>query len=398
VRSSLSTERKLVLIVGAIVFVDTMFYAAIAPLLPTLSHELHLSKLSAGLMTASYPIGTLLGSVPGGILAARAGPKATVTAGLTLLGGSTLAFGFLHDPVWLDLARFVEGVGGACSWAGGLAWIVAEAHPERRGGLIGGALGAAIAGALFGPLIGTVATAVGRGAAFSGVVVISLVLILVARRLPSSHVPSDQGVRELIESLRDRGVRVGMWLVALPAIASGTINVLGPLRLHRLGATAVGIGAAYLLAAAIEAIISPVIGHVSDRLGRLVPLRFGLAAATVLLLCFTLPSSAVVLAIVVVAIASGLGVFWAPAMAMLSDSAEEQGLDQGLAAALMNLAWAGGQILGAGAGGALAKAAGDGVPIAITAALCAGTLLLLTRYSLTPAADPRKRSEAELRA
>jgi hypothetical protein len=64
----------------------------------------------------------------------------------------------------------------------------------------------------------------------------------------------------------------------------------------------------------------------------------------------------------------------------------------------MNLAWAGGQILGAGAGGALAKAAGDGVPIAITAALCAGTLLLLTRYSLTPAADPRKRSEAELRA
>jgi MFS family permease len=96
----------------------------------------------------------------------------------------------------------------------------------------------------------------------------------------------------------------------------------------------------------------------------MLPLRFGLAAATAVLLCFTLPSQAVVLAIVVIAIASALGAFWAPAMAMLSDAADAKRLDQGLAAALMNLAWAAGQILGAGAGGAVAKAIGDGVPIA----------------------------------
>src|SRR5437588_8955617 len=140
----LSSERRLVLVVGAIVFVDTMFYAAIAPLLPTLSHELHLSKFGAGVMTASYPLGTLLASVPAGVLAARAGPKFTVTTGLTLLAGSTLAFGFLHNELALDIARFIEGVGGACSWSGGLAWIVAEAPADRRGALIGGAIGAAV--------------------------------------------------------------------------------------------------------------------------------------------------------------------------------------------------------------------------------------------------------------
>jgi MFS family permease len=394
----MSTERRLVLVIGAIVFVDTMFYAAIAPLLPTLAHQLHLSKLSAGVMTASYPLGTLLGSIPGGILAARAGPKTTVCAGLALLGASTLAFGFLHNPVLLDVARFVEGVGGACSWAGGLAWIVAEAPPDRRGELIGGALGAAIGGALFGPVIGTIATAAGRGATFSGVVVISVGLILVARRLPSTHVSSQQGVRHLRDSLRSRGVLTGMWLVALPAIASGIINVLGPLRLHALGASAAGIGAAFLVAAAVEAVLSPVIGRVSDRRGRLGPLRFGLLAATALLLCFTLPDAPALLASLIVALAAALGAFWAPAMAMLSDAAELWGLDQGLAAALMNLSWAGGQIIGSGAGGALAKATGDSLPVAITAVLFTGTLIALTRYSRPASTDRPQRSEAELRA
>ena len=371
--------RRLVLVIGAIVFVDTMFYAAIAPLLPTLSHQLSLSKLSAGVMTASYPLGTLIGSLPGGVLAARAGPRFAVCTGLTLLAASTLAFGFLGDAVWLDAARFIEGVGGACSWAGGLAWIVAEAPSERRGGLIGAALGAAIGGALFGPIIGTIATVIGRGAAFSGVVVIAAVLIVLARRLPSTHVPSQQGMRELRAAVAERPVAVGMWLVALPAIASGMLNVLGPLRLHRLGAAAAAIGATYLVAAAIEALISPLIGRLSDRRGRLLPLRFGLAVATGLLAGFTLPTTAVGLAALVVAIAAALGAFWAPAMAMLSDAAERTGLDQGLAAALMNLAWAGGQIVGSGGGGAVAKTAGDAVPMLAAAALCVTTLTLLAR-------------------
>jgi MFS family permease len=373
-----AAERRLVLVIGAVVFVDTMFYAAIAPLLPGLAGELHLSKLSAGAMTAAYPAGTLVGALPGGMLAARYGPKLAVIAGLTLLACSTLAFGFLHNAAALDAARFAEGLGGACSWAGGLAWIVAEAPLGRRGALIGTALGAAIGGALFGPLIGTIATAIGRAPTFSAVVVIALFLIFQARRLPSPPFGSEQGLRDALRAFHERPIAVGMWLVALPAIASGMVNVLGPLRLHRLGATAAGIGVTFLIAAAIESLLSTAIGRLSDRRGRLVPLRFGLAAAAAVLLCFTLPKQAVLLAAVVVTIASALAAFWAPAMAMLSDAADAHGLDQGLAAALMNLAWAAGQIAGAGVGGAVAKAVGDAVPMAVAAGLCAATLLALT--------------------
>ena len=370
-------ERRLSLLVGAVVFLDTMFYAVIAPLLPALAHDLHLSKLSAGVMTASYPVGMLIGSVPGGVLAARAGPRFTVCLGLALLACSTVAFGFLHGALLLDGARLVEGVGGACSWAGGLAWIVAETPAQRRGSLIGGALGAAIGGALFGPAIGTAATALGRGPTFSVVVLAALGLIAAARGVESHHSGSNQGVAALIGALRDGRVVWAMWLVALPAVGSGALSVLGPLRLHRFGAGAAAIGATFLVAAGIEAVISAAIGPLSDRRGRILPLRLGLAVTSGLLLCFTLPGGAPLLAVVIVAIAAAFGMFWAPAMAMLSEAADSHGLDQGLAAALINLAWAGGQIVGSGAGGAVAKAAGDGLPLSVAAGACAVSLALL---------------------
>ena len=53
--------RRLFLLVGAVILVDTMFYAAITPLLPTYRDELGLSKTAAGVLSASYAAGTLIG-------------------------------------------------------------------------------------------------------------------------------------------------------------------------------------------------------------------------------------------------------------------------------------------------------------------------------------------------
>lgn len=372
-------ERALVSVIGAVVLVDTMFYAVIAPLLPALAHELHLSKLSAGVLTASYPFGTLLGSLPGGLLTARAGPRAAVVSGLTLFALSTTAFAFLHSAPALDAARFVEGVGGACSWAGGIAWVANATDPARRGALIGRVLAAAVAGALFGPVIGTIASAVGRPPAFAAVGLVAAGLIAATLRLENVRTRTEQGLRELRAALRGGGIALGMWLVALPAIASGLITVLAPLRLHRFGAGAGAIGAIFLLAAAVEASVSPAIGSLSDRRGRLLPLRAGLALTAALLLCFTLPASVPLLGLLVIALDASLGAFWAPAMAWLSDAAEGHRLDQGLAAALMNLAWAAGQVLGSAAGGALASSTGDELPAGAAAALCIGTLMIALR-------------------
>ena len=70
--------RKVVVLVGAVVFVDTTFFAAITPLLPRYEEQFELTKASAGILTAAYPLGTLLGSIPGGWLATRIGVRPTV--------------------------------------------------------------------------------------------------------------------------------------------------------------------------------------------------------------------------------------------------------------------------------------------------------------------------------
>ena len=124
--------RRLVLLVSAVVLVDTMFYAAITPLLPELTRELGLGKAGAGVLAGAYAAGTLLGALPAGWLAARVGCKPTVLLGLTLMSVSGLTFAFARSAPLLDAARFVQGIGGACSWAAGLAWLASTVPRERR--------------------------------------------------------------------------------------------------------------------------------------------------------------------------------------------------------------------------------------------------------------------------
>jgi len=371
--------RRLVLLISAVVLVDTMFYAVVAPLLPHYTDELGLSKTAAGVLGAAYPAGTLIASIPAGLAVARIGARPIVLVGLGLLAGSSLVFGFAGHVALLDAARFVQGVGGACTWAGGLAWLIEAAPPARRGELIGTALGAAIGGSLFGPVVGAIADVTAPEIVFSTVVVIAGALALWAAATPAPPPEHAQRMADVVHALKRPPVLAAMWLVVLPATAFGVIAVLGPLRLDDHGAGGVAIGATFLAAAAVEAMISPIVGRVSDRRGRLMPIRFGLAAAPVLLCLFTVPRNAIGLAVLILATTATLGAFWAPAMALLSDAAEQSGLRQGLAFGLVNLAWAAGMVVGSGAGGALANATTDAVPPALIAVGAIATLVALTR-------------------
>jgi MFS family permease len=374
----LSPVRRLFLLVWTVVLVDTMFYAAITPLLPDYVDQHDLSKTGAGILTASYAAGTLVGSIPAGWLAARAGVKPAFLLGLSLLAGTSLIFGHAENIVVLDVARFAQGVGGACSWAAGMAWLVAVSDRERRGEVIGSALAAAIVGVLLGPVLGGAATVTSPELVFTGVSAVALGLIAWAGVTPAVPPEPVSGLGARY-ALGRPAVLLGFWLFTLPALFAGVVDVLVPLRLDDLGASGVAIGAVFLVAAGVEAVISPLAGRLSDRHGRIAPIRTGLIGAVAAAVLIPVPGEAVVVALLLVGAVAALGTFWAPAMAMLSDASEEAGLDQGIAFAIANLAWSLGQLVGGGAGGALAEATADAVPYALLAVTCAATLLLATR-------------------
>jgi MFS family permease len=380
--------RRLFWLVAAVVLVDTMFFAAVAPLLPHYSDELDLSKTGAGILTAAYPAGTFVGALPSGWLATRWGVKPTLLFGLSLLGLSSLGFAFAGNIVLLDTARFIQGVGGASMWAAGMAWLMSAAPPDRRGELIGAGLSAAIVGVLLGPVLGGAATLLSPEAVFSAVTVVAAALAAWAWTMPGVEPEESGGVRAMLRALARPAVLLGFWIFTIPALFSGVIEVLVPLRLDDLGVAGATIGVVFLLAAAVEGVVSPIAGRLSDRAGRMAPIRVGLIGAMVMAIALPLPRTAVLVGLMVMLSFVALASFWAPGMAMLSDAAEDAGLDQALAFAISNFAWALGHVFGASVGGAVADATTDSVPYAALAVLCAGTLAGLTASRRQAAVSP----------
>jgi MFS family permease len=371
--------RRLVVLLSAIVALDITFFTALAPLLPHFVSAYGLSKATAGVLSACYAAGVLAASVPGGVVAARFGPKRAALVGVALTAVASLAFGLAGDAWALGAARLLQGVGSALSWAGALAWLVAAAPRGRRGALIGTTMGAAVFGALLGPVLGAIASLAGVRVTFVGVSLLGVALATWVAVTPG--VPAQpQRLSELVRR-GDKQLVGGMWLLVLPAVLFGVLAVLVPLQLHDAGWGGVAIGAVFLVTAAVETVLNPLLGRFLDRRGRLLPVRLALLGSIAVSLAFAVADSAPVVAGLVVLAGIAYGAFYTPGMTILTDAAERSGLAAGLAFGAMNGAWAAGNAVGPALGGWLADVAGDSLPYVLLAALCLATLAATTQLA-----------------
>lgn len=380
--------RRLLILASAMVFFDVAFFAAIAPLLPDYVDDLGLSKAQAGILSASYAAGTLFASLPAGFVASRFGPRRTVITGLLLLGVTSLVFGLANQILLLDSARFVQGIAGALIWSGALTWLITAAPDETRGSVIGAALGTAVAGALLGPVLGAAAASIGTGPVFGSVLVVALLLAWFAWNTEDSRAPESQSLGEVVETLVSRPVRDAAFFVAVPSLMFGAIEVLVPLRIDALGGGHAVIAGGFIAGAGLEAVLAPMAGKLSDRVGRRTPYVTGLSVCAVAMVAIGLAATlgGVIAALIVTSL--GAGLCFAPAMTLISDTAESSSLHQGFAAGLSNMAWATGQVLGGIGGGVVASLSGNAAPCIAIAALLMATVAYAFR-TLTPGPDLR---------
>ena len=366
--------RRTLAFVCLIIFVDAILYGVITPLVPGYVEDYHLSTFRARLLVGSFGAGVLAGAIPTGILAGRYGAKTAVVLGLLLLAGSSFAFALAHNPTAIASARFVQGFSSTTTWAGAFSWLTISAPRERRGQLLGSVFGFAVLGAILGPTFGATAQAIGIRTSFVIVGIIALALTVAAtvgpRVAPETVVP-----RALRRALRDPGFVLGLWLNTLPSFFFGTLYLLAPLALSGQGYGGFAIAAVFLVTGVLEAALSPLLGRISDRRGRLFPIRISLTASIAAGIALAFSRSILVVVFVVLA-SIAFSTLFTPGLALVSDRAEHNGLTQGFAFGVMNGAWAIGQVAGAPLAGAAAGTTGNAsaylVPVALSLLTLAG--------------------------
>jgi MFS family permease len=372
--------RRLLLLVSAIIFVDALLFTALTPLVPRYADEFGLSKAGAGLLVGAFGAGALFGGVPGGLAAARFGPKHAVIGGLVLISLASFAFAAADSALALGIARFVQGFASTTTWAGALAWISVSAPRERRGEIIGTAFGAAVFGAVLGAVFGGVAEAVGVGISFTVVGIVTLGFAGLAV-LGHSVRAERATLAGLTRAFRDQRFLGGLWLNTLPAMLFGLLTVLAPLALADEGWSTLAIASVFFVAGLAEVVINPAIGRYTDRVGRLLPIRGALAASALVAVGLAAGSQGIAIAVLACAAAISFGSLYTPGMSLTSHRAESSGLAQGLAFGVMNTAWALGALVGPTAGGALAESSSDSVPYVVAACLWALTLAATYRVA-----------------
>jgi MFS transporter, DHA1 family, solute carrier family 18 (vesicular amine transporter), member 1/2 len=373
------SDRTAALVVTTLaLFVDSVLYCLLVPLLPRYAQELNLNQRQLGVLFGSYAVALLLATFPLARITDRCGRRAPMLWGLGGLVFTTLAFALSRDYWLLVLARSLQGVAGAATWLPGMALLADHFPRAERGKAMGIAFAGANVGVLVGPpLAGFMDQAFGPLAPFglgiSLVVLDALARIFLLQEVEPLHEPPIPW-RVLF---RNRVVLVFAGAMVLGAAFWTLLESALPMDLaKRFGLGSGGIGLVFALAALGHTVTSPMAGRLSDRLGRTKVLRLGLLSALVILpMPAFLPWTwAIALAMVILGINSSLLMSpCSPAVADQIEGMQSQSFASGFS--VLNIAYSVGMMAGPLLGGVLVDAWGLGVALAAMGLCCAGYLL-----------------------
>lgn len=317
------------LISGRVIYAVNWY--SLAAVFSFIASDLNVNIAGLGLATSAFFVGIGVFQVPGGLLAAKIGPRLTAIFGTVVSSVAVLLTGFAGDLLTIVVLRFFVGLGMAFVFAPG---VILMARLLRKGAE---GLGVGLYNSAFslGGIIGLSGwTVLAAMIGWRASLVVGGLLGLVSSFLLMFFVPID--IRRLdfkVEIAHLKSVLTSKWLVVLSiamlALQAGS-TIFSSFAIDYLHSTlGIGVGEAGIVAALVpmlSLVSSPFAGRLFDRSGK--AKRLMAASGTLMVvgvgIAFVNSVYAAILAGILIGLASGTGFTFAFAAARAANRLDQE--------------------------------------------------------------------------
>ncbi|BDD10686.1 hypothetical protein FUAX_31180 [Fulvitalea axinellae] len=329
------------------IFIDTLIYSLIVPLLPDIATKFSLSTAQVNGLYVIYAAALIIFTPIAGFLSNKLGKRPVMLAGLAGMAFSSLLFAFVEGYPELMLARALQGISATVSWTAGLALISDYFPSEERGRATGIVYSGMSAGMLAGPpLAGFVYDHFGFEAPFiiaATLAVSDLLIRMFLLKDQKQEAPQKFSYRPLF-----RPDILGY--LALIVVGSSMATVIEPVlpffMRAKLGYSATQIGFAFGWLTVVTGIFYNISGRIADKRNK-PRMIFGNLALT--LISFSLLASVAntwVLLLILNAFGVFFSFFFVPILPHISSISEKYNANPAAVYAAFNLAYSSGMLFG----------------------------------------------------
>ncbi len=328
------------------------------PVLSLFAESLGAGPERIGLIVSVSTITGVLLKLPSGALSDIYGRKMLLRIGVVAFGLPPFIYPFISDLNALTALRFVHGLATAIFAPSALA-TVADLYKERRGAAMGTYTACTQSGSLLGPFLGGwLAHTAGFSAAFVTAGVFGCIAILIFFSLHLDEPPPrvrEKGLAPVITEMgkgflavaRNRKVLITSSTDAAKMIANGALMAFLPLYGLSIGLNAGEVGLMFSVQAVTSFLSKPVMGRISDRIGRQPLIVLGLVICAATFISIPHVGSFAVLLVLSSGFGFGEAVVSSSSAALVADSSEFKrlGAGMGMQGTVMDIGHASGPLL-----------------------------------------------------
>lgn len=328
------------------------------PVLALFAESLGAGPERIGLIVSVSTITGVLLKLPSGALSDIYGRKMLLRIGVVAFGLPPFIYPFISDLNALTALRFVHGLATAIFAPSALA-TVADLYKERRGAALGTYTACTQSGSLLGPFLGGwLAYSAGFSTAFVTAGLFGCIAILIFFSLHLDEPPPrvrEKGLAPVLAEMakgflavaRNRKVLITSSTDAAKMVANGALMAFLPLYGLSVGLNAGQVGLLFSVQAVTSFLSKPVMGRVSDRVGRQPLIVIGLAICAGTFITMPHVGSFTVLLLLSSGFGFGEAVVSSSSAALVADSSEFKrlGAGMGMQGTVMDIGHASGPLL-----------------------------------------------------